>query len=75
VIDHIHFLKESPQLGAVAHIPARKMDIWSQCLRVTCGEVVEPAYLVSLTGELVCKRRAEESRGSSDEEVHKWEGL
>jgi hypothetical protein len=51
------------------------MNIGSQLLRVSRGEIVEPAYLMSLTRELVGKRRAEESRGSGDEEVHTWEGL
>jgi hypothetical protein len=46
------------------------MDIWCQRLWIAGGKIVESADLVSLTGEMVRKRRAEESRGSSDEEVH-----
>jgi hypothetical protein len=70
MVDNIHFLQESPQLGTVAHIPARKMDIRRECLRIARREVIQAADLVSLTGEMVGKRRAEESRGSGDEEVH-----
>ena len=70
MIDHIHILKQSPQLGAVAHIPARKVDIGRECLRVARGEIVQPAHLMSLAGEVVGKRRAEESRGSGDQKIH-----
>jgi len=70
VVDHIHILEQSPKLGAVAYIPAREMDIRRQHFRVSSGKVVQSAYLMSLTGEMVCKRRAEETRGSSDEKIH-----
>jgi hypothetical protein len=66
MIDHIHFLEERPQLGAVTDIAAREMDVRPESLRITRGEIVEPADLMSLAGKLVGKRRAEESRGSGD---------
>jgi hypothetical protein len=42
------------------------MDIRRQHLRVARGEIVEAAHLVTLAGEMVGKRRAEETRGSGD---------
>jgi hypothetical protein len=55
MIDNIHFLEESPQLGPVADIAACKMDIWCERLRISGGEVIDPADLVSFTGKVVCK--------------------
>jgi hypothetical protein len=66
MIDHVHVLKQRPQFGAVVHIPARKVDIRRKGLRVASGEVIESAHLMTFAGEVICKRRAEESRGSSD---------
>ena len=71
MIDDIHFLEQSPQLGAVADIAAREMDIGRERLRIAGGEIVQPADLMSFAGELVGKRRAEESRGSGDEKIHR----
>jgi hypothetical protein len=71
MIDHIHFLKKSPKLGSVTPIAAREMNIWRERVRITRGKIVEPADLVSLAGEMVGKRRAEESRGSGDKKVHR----
>jgi hypothetical protein len=51
------------------------MDIGCERLRIARGEIVQPADLVPLAGEVVGKRRAEESRGSCDKEVHGWSGL
>jgi hypothetical protein len=48
------------------------MNIGGKSLRVARGKIVEPTDLVSLTGELVGKRRAEESRGSSNEKIHSF---
>src|SRR5512138_3122297 len=70
MIDNIHLLQKSPQLGAVTHIPARKMDIRRERMRIARGKIIQPADLVSLAGEMIGKRRAEESRGSGDEKVH-----
>jgi hypothetical protein len=42
------------------------VDIGRKGLRVASGEVIESADLMALAGKVVCKRRAEESRGSSD---------
>jgi hypothetical protein len=50
MINNIHFLKESPQLGTVADIPAREMDIGYECLRIARGKIIKSADLVSLTG-------------------------
>jgi hypothetical protein len=75
MIYHIHFLKEGPELRAVAHIPSCEMDIWAQCFWIPRREVIQTAHLVSFSIKLVGKRRAEESRGSGNEEVHAWIGL
>jgi hypothetical protein len=55
VIDNVHLLKQGPQLGAVADIAARKMDIRPERLWIARGKVVQPAHLVSLAGEMVGK--------------------
>jgi hypothetical protein len=47
------------------------MDIRGKGFRIACGEIVQAANLVSLAGKMVGKRRAEETRGSGDEEIHK----
>jgi hypothetical protein len=47
------------------------MDIRSERLGITGGEIIEPADLMPFACQLVSKRRAEESRGSSNQEVHK----
>jgi hypothetical protein len=70
MIDHVDFLEESPQLGTVADIATSEMDIRRERVWIASREIIEPAYLVSLAGEMVGKRRAEESRGSSDEKIH-----
>ena len=70
MIDHIHVLKESPQFGAIVDVSAREVDVWRQHLWITGGEIVQPADLVPLAGELVGKSRAEESRGSGNEKIH-----
>src|SRR4030095_11579798 len=61
VIDHVHFLKQSPEFRSVTDIAAREMDIRRERLWVTCREIVNPADLMSLAGKLVSERRAEES--------------
>jgi hypothetical protein len=71
MVDNIHFLEESPQLGAIADVPAREMDIRCEGLWIARGEIIQPADLMSLTGKLIGKRRAEESRGSSDKKIHR----
>jgi hypothetical protein len=70
MVDHVHFLEESPQLGPVADVSASEMHIRSESLWVARGKIVQTPDLMSLTGKMVGKRRAEESRGSSDQEVH-----
>jgi hypothetical protein len=47
------------------------MDIGSESLRIAGGEIVEPTNLMPLPGKLIGKRRAEESRGSGNQKVHK----
>ena len=69
MIDDIHLLEQSPQLGAVAHIPAREMDIGHECLRIARGEVIDPADLMTLTSYVVVKSRAEETCNTSYQKI------
>jgi hypothetical protein len=46
------------------------MNIRVKHLRITGGEVVEPAYHVAFTGKLVGKMGTEEAGRAGDEEIH-----
>jgi hypothetical protein len=46
------------------------MDIRRKRLWIARGEIVQAAHLVPLSGEMIGKRRAEESCGSGDEKIH-----
>jgi hypothetical protein len=46
------------------------MNIGRKSLWIAGGKIVQPAHLMPLAGEVVRKRRAEESRGSGDEKIH-----
>jgi len=61
VIDTVHFLQERPQLGPVVDIAAREMYVRRKPPRIARRQVVQPADLVSLAGQVVGKRRAEKT--------------
>ena len=66
VVDAVHFLEQGPEFGAVIHVPAGEVDIRGKRLRVTGGQVVESAHLVTFTGELVGKGGTEETGCTGD---------
>jgi hypothetical protein len=63
-------LEQSPEFGAVVHIPACKVDIGRERVFIARGKVVKTTNLVSLSGKMICERRAEKSGCAGDEKVH-----
>jgi hypothetical protein len=63
-------MEQGPQFGTIAHVAACEMHIGRKRLRIAGGEIIQPSHLMPFARKLVGKRRAEETRGSCNQEIH-----
>ena len=61
MVHALHPLQQTPQLGAVIHIAARKQHLRCQPVAIARREVIKRAHLVPVMRQLVGKRAAQKS--------------